>query len=187
MEAANLGAATARLLTTEVTALVDRLATAGPFADDVNTFTAVAVEVAREIEQPTVSLSIPTWFYGHEPSNPFATHIAKYFSNSEREDGLLAVATAGIVFVPGGPGTLQEVFQDAAQNAYETYGRSSPMVFLDPPDGEGGNVPWWRESGVLHALDRAFTSNNGGQRPGADLVASTGSIGDVVAWLQRES
>ena len=52
---------------------------------------------------------------------------------------------------------------------------------------EGGNVPWWRESGVLHALDRAFTSNNGGQRPGAGLVASTGSIGDVVAWLQRES
>ena len=59
------------------------------------------------------------------------------FSNSEREDGLLAVAKAGIVFVPGGPGTLQEVFQDAAQNAYETYGRSSPMVFLDPPADDG--------------------------------------------------
>ena len=151
-----------------------------------NRFVSVAVEVARAIEQPSVSLSIPTWFYGHEPSNPFATHIAKYFSNSEREDGLLAVATAGIVFVPGGPGTLQEVFQDAAQNAYETYGRSSPMVFLDPPDGTGGSVPWWSESGVLHALDRAFTSTNGDRRPGANLITSTGVITDVIVWLQRD-
>jgi predicted Rossmann-fold nucleotide-binding protein len=186
MEAANLGAATARLPLQRVDLVVDRLASAGSFADDVDRFIAVAVEAAREIDDPTVSLSIPTWFYGHEPSNPFATHIAKYFSNSEREDGLLAVATAGIVFVPGGPGTLQEVFQDAAQNAYETYGRSSPMVFLDPPDGKGGSLPWWYESGVLTTLDQAFNSSNGGRRPGADLIASTGAIEDVVAWLQRD-
>lgn len=185
MEAANLGAATSRLTHERVDAIVGRLASTGSFADDTDRFVAVAVDVAREFEDPTVSLSIPTWFYGHEPSNPFATHIAKYFSNSEREDGLLAVATGGIVFVPGGPGTLQEVFQDAAQNAYETYGRSSPMVFLDPPDGEGGSLRWWNESGVLNALHRAFTSNDGTRRPGAELIASTGAIQDVVAWLQR--
>jgi len=33
-----------------------------------------------------------------------ASHIAKYFSNSIGEDGMLAVATAGIVFAPGGAG-----------------------------------------------------------------------------------
>ena len=186
MEAANLGAATARLPHERVDAIVGRLASTGSFAEDVDRFVAVAVDVARALDDPTVSLSIPTWFYGHEPSNPFATHIAKYFSNSEREDGLLAVATGGIVFVPGGPGTLQEVFQDAAQNAYETYGRSSPMVFLDPPDGNGESVSWWSDSGVLDALDRAFDSSSGGRRPGAELITSTGAIDDVVAWLQRD-
>ncbi len=79
-----------------------------------------------------VSLAVPTWFYGHEPPTPFATHLAKYFSNSLREDGLLAVAADGIVFAPGRAGTLQEVFQEAAQNSYRVFhDRFSPMAFLD--------------------------------------------------------
>jgi len=45
-----------------------------------------------------MSLGIPTWFYGHEPPNPFATHIAKYFQNSIREDGLLTLANHGVIF-----------------------------------------------------------------------------------------
>ncbi len=77
------------------------------------------------------SLAIPTWFYGHEPPTPFATHIAKYFTNALREDGLLAVAGDGIIYAPGSAGTIQEIFQDAAQNFYESFGRFSPMVFLD--------------------------------------------------------
>lgn len=78
------------------------------------------------------SLAVPTWFYGHEPPTPFATHLAKYFSNSLREDGLLAVAADGIVFAPGRAGTLQEVFQEAAQNYYRVFHeRFSPMAFLD--------------------------------------------------------
>jgi predicted Rossmann-fold nucleotide-binding protein len=82
-------------------------------------------------EQRRQSLSIPTWFYGHEPPTPFATHIAKYFHNAIREDGLLAIADAGIIYAPGKAGTLQEIFQDAAQNYYESFGRFSPMAFLD--------------------------------------------------------
>ncbi|MBR5814023.1 MAG: hypothetical protein IKY37_06180 [Bacteroidaceae bacterium] len=76
------------------------------------------------------SIGIPTWFYGHEPATPFATHIAKYFDNSIREDGLLAIAKGGVVYSPGSAGTMQEVFQDAAQNHYLTCGYASPMVFL---------------------------------------------------------
>lgn len=49
------------------------------------------------------SLSIPTWFYGHEPTNVFATEIAKYFSNALREDTLLHRCGGGVVFLPGGP------------------------------------------------------------------------------------
>lgn len=76
------------------------------------------------------SIGIPTWFYGHEPATPFATHIAKYFENSIREDGLLALAKGGIIYAEGSAGTMQEIFQEAAQNHYETFGFSSPMIFL---------------------------------------------------------
>jgi predicted Rossmann-fold nucleotide-binding protein len=91
----------------------------------------------------TSSLSVPTWFYGHEPPTPFATHIAKYVGNAVREDGLLAIAKHGVVYAPGGAGTLQEVFQDAAQNAYRTQRWFSPMCFLDLPFQ--GIDRWWTE------------------------------------------
>jgi predicted Rossmann-fold nucleotide-binding protein len=92
-----------------------------------------AFEVLASIpeSQRRESLAIPTWFYGHEPPTPFATHLAKYFHNALREDGLLAIADAGIIYAPGKAGTLQEIFQDAAQNYYESFGRFSPMAFLD--------------------------------------------------------
>ena len=77
------------------------------------------------------SVGIPTWFYGHEPPAPFATHIAKYFANSVREDGLLTIARGGVVFAPGSAGTTQEIFQDAAQNHYRTAGYESPMILWD--------------------------------------------------------
>jgi predicted Rossmann-fold nucleotide-binding protein len=77
------------------------------------------------------SVGIPTWHYGHEPPTPFATEIAKYFDNSVREEGLLAIAKGGIVFTPGSAGTIQKIFQDLAQNHYKSYGIASPMVFLN--------------------------------------------------------
>lgn len=77
------------------------------------------------------SLGVPTWLYGHEPSTPFATHIAKFFDNSIREDSLLSIAKGGIVFAPGSAGTLQEIFQEATQNHYLTFGYASPMIFLN--------------------------------------------------------
>lgn len=76
------------------------------------------------------NLAIPTWFYGHEPTNLFASSIAKYFSNSIREDTLLAICLYGILYAPGSAGTTQEIFQEAAQNHYGTFGYYSPMVFL---------------------------------------------------------
>ena len=77
------------------------------------------------------SLGIPTWLYGHEPPTYFALKIAKYFANSTREEGLLAIAKHGVVFAPGSAGTIQEIFQDACQNHYKTYKTFSPMIFLD--------------------------------------------------------
>ena len=49
------------------------------------------------------SLGVPTWVYVDEPTGGFATHIAKYFTNSIREDGLLAIARSGVVYAPAAP------------------------------------------------------------------------------------
>jgi len=76
------------------------------------------------------SLAIPTWNYEGEPIGRFATHIAKYFANSIREDGLLRIARAGVVFAPGGAGTVQEVFQDGTINAYSKAADQAPMLFV---------------------------------------------------------
>lgn len=81
-------------------------------------------------KKPGESLAIPTWFYGHEPTNLFCDNVAKYFSNGIREDTLLAIARSGVIFAPGSAGTLQEVFMDLAQNHYATFVDRSPMVFL---------------------------------------------------------
>lgn len=90
-----------------------------------------AFEVRKRFPQKRYhSLGVPTWLYGHEPSTPFATKIAKFFQNSIREDLILAIAKGGILYTPGSAGTLQEIFQEAAQNHYETFGYASPMVFL---------------------------------------------------------
>ncbi|MFA5507452.1 MAG: hypothetical protein WC314_17075 [Vulcanimicrobiota bacterium] len=77
------------------------------------------------------SIGIPTWTYGHEPPALFASHVAKYFANSVREDGLLTIANYGVVFAPGSAGTIQEIFQEACQNHYfVTEDRCSPMILM---------------------------------------------------------
>src|SRR3954452_5370005 len=130
MEAANLGAYLADRSDADRDAAVDALADAPPYAEDRAAYIEVEVDVRERFAPGGESLAIPTWVNPGEPISQFASHIAKYFSNSIREDGLLAVATAGIVFAPGGAGTMQEIFQDAAQTADRVYGRS-PMTFLD--------------------------------------------------------
>ena len=34
------------------------------------------------------------------------------------------------IYTPGSAGTMQEIFQDAGQNHYETEGYASPMIFM---------------------------------------------------------
>ena len=88
------------------------------------------------------SLGIPTWLYGHEPSTPLATSIAKYFDNSIREDGILTIARGGILYTPGSAGTLQEIFQEAVQNHYLTFGYAVPMIFMGK-EFWTNDVPIW--------------------------------------------
>lgn len=130
MEATHLGAWMAGRSDEELDAAVEWLKQAPTFNDAGWLRTAFEVMERYPQQYGYRSLSIPTWFYGHEPSTPFATDIAKYFDNSVREDGIVTIAKGGIIYTPGSAGTLQEIFQDAGQNHYETEGYASPMVFM---------------------------------------------------------
>jgi len=129
MEATNLGAYFANQPFEALEWAIETLAKAPHYTDA--GYMEAAMRVVERFPMGNENLAIPTWFYGHEPSNLFATAIAKYFSNSLREDGLLAICLHGIVFAPGSAGTRQEIFQDATQNHYGTFDYFSPMVFLD--------------------------------------------------------
>ena len=89
-----------------------------------------AISVRNRFPSQQQSLGVPTWFYGHEPSNLFASHIGKYFANSIREDGLLSLSLAGVIYAKGSAGTIQEIFQDACQNHYGTCQYVSSMIFF---------------------------------------------------------
>ena len=135
MEAANLGAYFGNYSDDELKDAIQILSDLQFDGDDLRDYFAInyftqAKKVLEKYPNGTENLAIPTWFYGHEPSNLFASHIAKYFSNSIREDTLLAICLYGIVFAPGSAGTTQEIFQEAAQNHYGTFGYYSPMIFL---------------------------------------------------------
>jgi predicted Rossmann-fold nucleotide-binding protein len=116
---------------------------------DLHSWQRPAFQIAMSSPRGAESLAIPTWQYGHEPPTPLASHIAKYYQNSIREDGLLAIATHGVIFTEGRAGTLQEVFQDAAQNYYRSFGWFSPMVLL-------GTDFWTRRFPVFDVLTALF-------------------------------
>ncbi len=128
MEAANLGAYLSRWDRESIDEAVGLLEQAP--APGTPSYLAKAQAVVAKFPDGAVSLGVPTWFYGYEPTNLFGTHVAKYFANSIREAGLLAIATSGVVFTPGSAGTRQEIFMDATQNHYAVFEWCSPMVFL---------------------------------------------------------
>jgi predicted Rossmann-fold nucleotide-binding protein len=130
MEAANLGAWFAPFEDDQLEAAISRLAEAPDYGADREGYVDRALEVRDRWPAGGESLGVPTWVYLDEPTTGFATHIAKYFTNSIRENGLLAIARSGVVYAPGGAGTEQEIFTDAAQNSLTLYTVRSPMVFL---------------------------------------------------------
>ena len=130
MEAANLGCYLAGSHVSRVTDAVAALAEVPAFLPAVDAWLRPALEVCDVVAEPHDSLGIPTWHYGHEPSNVFATGIAKYFRNATREAILLEVCDVGIVFLPGGGGTVQEVFQDACENDYADESSVAEMVLV---------------------------------------------------------
>ena len=130
MEAANLGAYLSDAPEHDFRQALDDLAAVPGFRPSVAAWARSAAAVVERHPGGTPSLGIPTWFYGHEPPNFFATHIAKYFANAIREAILLELCNGGIVFLPGSAGTVQEIFQDACENYYGTPETIMPMVLV---------------------------------------------------------
>ena len=171
MEAANLGAWLAERADEALDEALSLLAAEVDFRR-ADAYLRAGRAVLERFPHGGASLAVPTWFYGHEPTNQFATSVAKYFANSIREDGLLAIATRGVVFAPGSAGTVQEVFQDATQNHYAVFGVISPMVFLD--------ADFWR--GALPAEPLLRTLADG--RAYAELIGVADGADEAMAFLR---
>ena len=168
MEAANLGASLAAADDDALDQALDLLAEVSHPTPSVGAWARAAFDVRRRWPSQTVSLGVPTWFYGHEPPNVFATTIAKYFKNAIREDVLLHLCTAGVVFLPGRAGTVQEVFQDACENYYADASSAAPMVLV-------GRRAWTRDLPVWPLL-RALADG----RAMADGVHLVDTVDEVV-------
>lgn len=130
MEAANLGAYLSSAADDALDEALDGLASTPTYRPDVGAWADAAFAVRRRWPGGGESLGIPTWHYGHEPPNAFASAIAKYFRNATREAILLEVCDAGIAFLPGSAGTAQEIFQDACENFYADESSIAPMVLV---------------------------------------------------------
>ena len=135
MEAANLGAWLDS--PDDVEAAVALLESAPSYLPDIGAWAAAGFSVLERWPDGRPSLGIPTWHYGHEPPNVFATAIAKYFRNAQREATLLQLCDAGIAFLPGAGGTVQEIFQDACENYYADESSIAPMVLV--------GASYWRD------------------------------------------
>ncbi len=175
MEAAHLGAWMAGKNHDALSKSLEIIGTAPLYSD--KRWLATAFEVMERFPHPQFdSLGIPTWHYGHELPTPFAAKIAKYFENSVREEGLLAIAKGGVIFTPGSAGTMQEVFQDLAQNHYESYGYASPMIFL--------NNRFWTNQRPIYPIIRQMAERGDLQNLNLGLYDDNE---EVIAHLKRFS
>lgn len=194
MEASNLGAWFASRPEEDLRAAVrmlervPRVRALTPGSPDWNSgeWLAPAFEVIdrfpRDRSDPrTESVGVPTWFYGHEPPNPFASHIAKFFENSIREEGVLAVATHGVIFAEGNAGTVQEIFQDACQNYYATHGAAAPMVLM--------GTSYWNRDPALQG--RAFGKSVwpllqqlGAEKAFGHLLLLSDDLDEIVSFIR---
>ena len=170
MEATNLGGLLSGSTRDHLAAAVASLAGVPSYHPSIDQWAAKARTVTEGVEgRPT--LGIPTWFYGHEPPNLFATAIAKYFRNAIRESILVQICDAGIVFLPGAGGTVQEIFQDACENYYAAPESIAPMVLV--------GTSYWTETLPAWPLLRALARD----RPMADRIHLVDTVEQAAALM----
>ncbi|WP_117215327.1 LOG family protein [Allorhizocola rhizosphaerae] len=136
MEAANLGSYLSTRPLADLAEAIGILKAAKDFGDS-QAYTAAALDVRARFApakhtrwEQAGGLSVPTWFFGHEPANLFAASVGKMFSNAAREETILKLSRGGLVFAAGRAGTVQEIFQATTMTFYGTVDHSGPFVFL---------------------------------------------------------
>ena len=177
MEATHLGAWMAGRTEAETDDALVMLKEAPSYNDRLWLETALQV-MEKYPQEQYVSLGVPTWLYGHEPATPFATHIAKYFDNSIREDSILSIAKGGIVYAPGSAGTMQEIFQEAVQNHYLSFGYASPMIFM--------NKQYWTEEMPVYRLMEHLIEKGKYKNLLTSLTDSTEEIVSTILNFQNQ-
>ena len=173
MEAGNLGAYFAGRPKEELDAAIEELKRCPTYAGHEAQYIDSARAIAGRWPAGAPSLAVATWRFADEPISQFATHIAKLFQNSVREDGLLSIADAGVTYFKGGFGTLQEIFQDLAQNSAAAPAHQMPMVFVDTATYGRPGSPF----------DLARTRAGQAAPPFDDLITLADSPDSVVAAI----
>ncbi|AFL89314.1 hypothetical protein Terro_3083 [Terriglobus roseus DSM 18391] len=138
---------------------------------------ALSIVKSIPLDEQGLSIGIPTWLYGFEPTTPFATLSGKYFQNSIREDGLVTMGVSGIIYAEGSAGTIQEIFQDAAQNYY---GEFCPMIFFSSPAADGQH--YWEIKYPVRPLIQALLDV---KKDFATKVLFTEDANAVVSFLEK--
>lgn len=128
------------------------------------------------------SVGIPTWYYGSEPPNLFATHSGKYFFNSVREDGLVSIADCGTIFTQGAAGTVQEIFQGSTLNYYELIrSKPTPMILFGKKFWNGRSD----SSDDLPVYPLLKTLSKQGSHHFSNDVVLTDSERDVINFIKK--
>jgi len=144
MEAANLGAWLAGASDDALASALDELAAVPAFRPNVHRWVLAALAIRARYPQTSVSsVSVPTWYFGHEPPNVFSSGIAKFFSNAIREDVLLRGATRGVIVLPGAAGTVQEIFQLVTGSYYADQAEQAVPLVLVGRDYWTTTLPAW--------------------------------------------
>jgi predicted Rossmann-fold nucleotide-binding protein len=173
MEAGNLGAYFAGRSDDELHAAIDDLKRCPIYRGNEARYFDTARLITAGGSAGAPSLAVATWRYDEEPISQFATHIAKLFQNSVREDGLLSIADAGVAYFEGGFGTLREIFQDLAQNGAAPAAYQMAMVFV-------GSDAYGPPSSPLH-LARSLAGR--AAPPFDDLITVADSADAVLAAM----
>ncbi len=172
MEAANLGARLAPHGTEALGVALAMLSRVPSFRPSIDDWVRVAFDVKDRFAGGADTLGVPTWFYGHEPPNAFATRIAKYCSNAVREATLLELCRGGLIFLPGAAGTVQELFQAVTGNYYASDPATlTPLVLV-------GHEQWTRSLPAWPLLEALAAG-----RPMAGAISLVETIEEAGDWL----
>lgn len=179
MEAGNLGAYMANYSRVQLNEALDMMRSSSePAPNDkrkqyeMPDYWEISERIAAKFPDGRESMGVPTWFYGHEGANRFALHVAKFLSNGLRESKMTSIGTYGAIFAPGGPGTSQEVFTDAAENRYFSFQWLSPMVFFNDP-----------EAGVVTKMMEIIKEQTSTDYLNQDMLLRSNDIAQIVRFL----